>query len=195
MAKKKSAVVFTPLIDTAGYKLPDVNTSVNPQIPAYEDKGVRYQGKYKVQTGNNSYELRGQIPFQIQLGEKHSGGVGPMSTLSADIPTGKQFVITSISIQYKSSNGTGWFVIYSAGATTGISDDRTIYGVYHGSDGLVHEHIYCPIQPLPFAAIRRLVIDAYDTNYQTNLAGAYAQTNFNDDDFFYIILNGFLEEI
>lgn len=194
MAKKKnSPVVYTPIITSDN--IPQVNTSFNQQIPQYEDSSVRYQGKYKIQTGQNEYELRGQIPFQIQLGETHTGGVGPMSSLSYDIPVGKKFIITSISLSFRSTKEAGWFVIYSAGLTTGFADDRTVMGFYHGHDEVDQYIQYTPVQPVPFPVIRKLVIDGFSTRYQTNLAGAYAQTNFNDTDYFFIILNGFLEEM
>jgi len=59
MAKKKtSAVAYTPYGDVS--QIPQIVEKKVEQIPPYEDSGIAYKGKYKVQTGSNSYELKGQ---------------------------------------------------------------------------------------------------------------------------------------
>jgi len=61
MAAKKlsSAVVYTPLNKAAGVSSL-IEQKIN-LIPPYEDSGVKYQGKYKTQIGNDTYELKGQL--------------------------------------------------------------------------------------------------------------------------------------
>ncbi len=57
MAKKN--VVYTPINKTA-YSIPQIIEQKIPSIPAYEDAGVKFQGKYKIARSNSEYELRNQ---------------------------------------------------------------------------------------------------------------------------------------
>ena len=44
--KKTSAIAYKPLVDTSNIPAVVETQKIN-EIPPYEDKGVRYQGKYK----------------------------------------------------------------------------------------------------------------------------------------------------
>lgn len=95
MAKKKNAqpIAYTPLSDYSQVTAEIENKIA--QIPAYEDSGVRYQGKYKTQTSGNSYELKGQ--GKILTTGKFS------STNSADnyaLSSQKKFFMTGLWIQW-----------------------------------------------------------------------------------------------
>jgi len=60
MTKKKvsSAKSYVPYGDVS--QIPQIIEQQVQQIPAYEDRGVKYQGKYKTQQSSSSYELRSQ---------------------------------------------------------------------------------------------------------------------------------------
>lgn len=78
MAKKKASpvVYYTPPI--AVQEVKDIINDKLDQIPPYEDGGIRYQGKYKIQKSNNEYELRTQTPRNIYFDD--GGGVTGFTT-------------------------------------------------------------------------------------------------------------------
>lgn len=73
MAKKKiSEVAYVPL-NTAAQVSNLVEQKVE-QIPAYEDSGVKYQGKFKTQQSQNTFELRAQVTRFTTFGVQNTGG-------------------------------------------------------------------------------------------------------------------------
>ena len=60
MAKKKASpvVYYTP--PTSVQEVKDIINEKIEQIPQYEDSGVKYQGKYKIQKSANTWELKAQ---------------------------------------------------------------------------------------------------------------------------------------
>lgn len=103
MAKKSSPVAYKPL-DTTNivYDNKFIETKV-ADIPPYEDSGIRFQGKYKEQTGNYSYELHNQIPYSysFELGIDMAGKVAGNYTFGFLMT---RIVINYISISYVSQN-------------------------------------------------------------------------------------------
>lgn len=196
MAKKKnSPVVYTPLVNTSNTKLPEINQTFQ-EIPRYEDAGVKYLGKYKIQKGVNNYELRGQIPYQIYYLRKFAAlDQIEVNENNWDIPANTIFYASDIQITYKSSNSTGYFLLYSLGKSTASDDNKTLIGIYHGADGQVHHVSMNFPSRLPYGAIRKLGLVGFQSDYEFNTAGIYAYTNFNANDFVSIVINGWLEEV
>jgi len=60
MAKKKQTeVAYVPLNNSASVS--QLVEQKIQEIPRYEDSGVKYQGKFKTQQSQNTYELRAQV--------------------------------------------------------------------------------------------------------------------------------------
>jgi hypothetical protein len=70
--KKKSEVAYVPL-NTAAQVSNLIEQKVE-QIPAYEDSGVKYQGKFKTQQSQNTFELRAQVTRFTTFGVQNTGG-------------------------------------------------------------------------------------------------------------------------
>jgi len=74
MAKKKiSEVAYVPLNNSASVS--QIVEQKIQEIPRYEDSGVKYQGKYKTQQSQNTYELRAQQTRFTAFGIQNTGGV------------------------------------------------------------------------------------------------------------------------
>lgn len=74
MTKKKvEAVAYVPLNNTSG--VTNITEQQVQQIPNYEDQGVKYQGKYKTQQSQNTYELRAQRPRFYNMLLRNTGAV------------------------------------------------------------------------------------------------------------------------
>ena len=97
MAKKTSNVVYyTPNIPVQDIK--DIINEKIEQIPAYEDTGVRYQGKYKKQVTQKEYSLKNQIPIRYAF-TIWSGGASQNITRTAN----RKFFCTSIYVQIQAA--------------------------------------------------------------------------------------------
>lgn len=93
--KKTSDVVFTSLNNAS--QIPAIIEQKVSQIPAYEDSGVKYQGKFKTQQNQNSYELRGQTTRFYTLG---LGAGAPGSHLLARARPQTKFFCTKMIIEH-----------------------------------------------------------------------------------------------
>lgn len=58
-------IVYTPIQEPSF--IPQVEQKL-AEIPNYEDRGIKYQGKYKTQQTENRYELKAQEPRFYTLG-------------------------------------------------------------------------------------------------------------------------------
>lgn len=98
---KKSATVFTGYTNVDQIK-PIVSQGVQ-QIPAYEDKGVRFQGKFKTFKGNNEYELKAQLEnsVNIELSSDLSGLAAGKYSINLN-HLGQNFVIQTVVVNYLS---------------------------------------------------------------------------------------------
>lgn len=97
MAKKKATeVVYTPYGDVS--QVPSIVQQTIQQIPPYEDSGVRYQGKYKIQQTETRYELKAQETRFYTLG---IGGGSFGSTLFSRSRPQTRFYCTKMIIQHR----------------------------------------------------------------------------------------------
>lgn len=71
--KKKNDVVYTPLNNVS--QIPQIIEKKVQQVPAYEDSGVKFQGKFKTQQTSDTYELRGQETRFNTMGIQNTGAV------------------------------------------------------------------------------------------------------------------------
>lgn len=74
---KKKEVAYVPLNNSSSIQ-PIIEQKVNA-IPNYEDAGVKFQGKYKVQRDSFAYELKKQDENSLSIG---------LSTNLAGLPAG-----------------------------------------------------------------------------------------------------------
>lgn len=65
------------------------------QIPAYEDTGVKFQGKYKTQISGNAYELKGQQKIMRALQFTNA-----LSSSNFPLNIKKKFILTGLLIQW-----------------------------------------------------------------------------------------------
>jgi len=113
--KKTSAIAYKPLVDTSNIPAVVETQKIN-EIPPYEDKGVRYQGKYKEQTGNFDFTLRRQEEnsIQIVLNGNLAGLPFGHYPIVTDHPL-QNFVFDKISIHYINSHTKTGIVLNDSG--------------------------------------------------------------------------------
>lgn len=94
--KKKTSdvVAYVPL--NTSYKVEPLVEQKISQIPPYEDKGVKYQGKYKSQQSENTFELKTQTTRYYTIGGRLNAG----SNLFTRSPATTKFYCTKMIIQY-----------------------------------------------------------------------------------------------
>lgn len=99
MAKKKvnSSVVYTPIGEVSN--IPSIIEQKINQIPPYNDSGITYEGKYKIQKTADTYELKGQQTRFIacNLQNYAAGSV----VLFARANATSKFYCTHILVDYK----------------------------------------------------------------------------------------------
>ena len=106
MAKKKSTeVAYVPL--NTSTDIPQITEQKVAQIPAYEDSGVKFQGKYKTQQGLSTYELKGQ---QTRWYHLVASAIGVTTFTRQNKDTTKFFCTKIIVSSYgKAGFGTIWY--------------------------------------------------------------------------------------
>jgi len=152
----KKAVVYTPTSDFS-----KVTNEVNKelvQIPPYEDQGISYRGKYKVQTGDNAYELKGQQTRWYHLG---ATAIGTTTFTRANKDT-TRFYCTKIVVSSYGKGGFGVNAYETLGDLNGthVSVKFTYQPVVSG------EHIVVDLTDCP------RVFDGDFTIYKYSAGGA-----------------------
>lgn len=112
MAKKKEKFVVYSTANEVTQDISKVQESLN-QIPAYSDSGVKYEGKFKKQTGNYEYQVKNQAKFYIE-NNYTGGGTGEDYLYCGN----KKIFLTGISYSYRFTN-----VNNSNGAVIQLSSD------------------------------------------------------------------------
>jgi len=179
MAKKKAApvVYYTP--PSPPQQVKDIINDEIQQIPAYEDSGVRYQGKYKKQISQKEYSLKNQNIKQYML-TIWSGGF--LSTVTRT--TGKRFFCTGAYIQ-STTNLFGaaiqkQLLLYDGNYLT---DGRIVWADMKPSAALSFEVFLTFNTPLEFNAKSNVI----------NLTSSYNYSGVSEAAT--VILYGFEEEI
>lgn len=93
--KKATAVVYTPT-SNSDQVIPIIEQKVQ-EIPRYEDSGVKFQGKYKTQQAQNTYELRAQETRFYTIGISNGAF---MSNIFARSRPQTRFYCTKMFIQH-----------------------------------------------------------------------------------------------
>lgn len=111
-------MAYTPLGSVQ--EIPALIEQKVQEIPRYEDSGIKFQGKFKVQTGQNSYELKGQQTRFYIFGANALGD----TTFTRENKSSTVFHCTKIMIQ---NHAAGSF---------GLSDYQTLSDNYNGNQEL-----------------------------------------------------------
>lgn len=99
MAKKNQEVAYVPFDQVS--KIPAITQQTIQQIPPYEDRGVKFQGKYKTQQTETRYELKAQETRFYTLGIAN-GAFG--SNLFPRSRPQTRFICTKVIIQMHDTN-------------------------------------------------------------------------------------------
>lgn len=99
--KNSNIIAYVPL--NTSYKVEPLIEQKISQIPPYEDRGVKYQGKYKSQQSENTYELKTQTTRFYNIVGKLAAG----SNLNARSPNTTRFYCTKIIIQHRKASTFG----------------------------------------------------------------------------------------
>jgi len=110
MAKKKvNPVVYTGLNNAPQSNIIEEQVS---QIPAYEDSGVKFQGKFKVQKTLKEYELKSQeTRFNVL---QHFGALAGSITLFTRSRPQTKYYVTKMIVQFRnisSFSATDYFLL------------------------------------------------------------------------------------
>lgn len=111
------------------------------EIPRYEDQSIKFQGKYKVQTGDNSYELKGQQTRWYAFGATALGS----TTFTRENKGTTRFVCTKAVIH---SYGKGVFGVSRyeqlMDSVNGVNSGKIVFWVTASAQDIVIDMTDCP---------------------------------------------------
>ena len=142
MAKKKiSEVAYTPL-NTTSQVMPIVEQKIQ-EIPRYEDSGVKYQGKYKTQQSQNTYELKAQ---QTRWYHLVASAIGVTTFTRANKDTTRFFCTKIVVTSYgKAGFGTIWYDTL-ADVVSGIASVKFVFQPVQAAQVIEIDLSDCPRQ-------------------------------------------------
>jgi len=173
MAKSKE-VAYKPL--QSNTSIPNYTQQTINQIPTYEDRGVKYQGKYKIQQTESRYELKAQETRFYTLG---IGAGAPGSHLFPRDRPQTKFYCTKMIIQHH-------------GPTTfSLALARISLADVIGTNGSI-KFYYFPIHTEPDT----IIIDFRDSprKFEGEQFDLYTQYGFGAAEFLVIQLFGWEEQ-
>lgn len=146
--------------EEAPYNPSFVDKSIK-SIPNYEDSGVKFQGKYKVQTSGDGYEIKGQETrfYVLQIPSGSFGNVTIPRT-----PTNTNFYCTKAVIMHRGAStfSLGFGQMHLADVKGSTATQKFYYWPVQENQNLVLDFTDCP---------RKFEGENFNWYCQANLAG------------------------